>query len=197
MVRPTHYNPRGITQLYGGAGSAIVTGTSSTAPPGSSGDPAGTTWKAPVRVATTTNGTLATAYENGDTVDGVVLATGDRILIKDQTDGTENGIYVVQASGAPVRASDLDDSSEVVGAIIYVIAGTINGTTTWVSTNLTPPTIGFGFDALTFAELISPAAIAGFGFVGEILISDTHATPLVFADLIQNEAQDDLVYSDT
>jgi len=50
-------------------------------------------WKQPVRVATTTNGALATAYENGDTIDGVSLVTGNRILLKDQTAGAENGIY--------------------------------------------------------------------------------------------------------
>ena len=43
----------------------------------------GLQWKAPVRVATTTNGTLATAYANGQSIDGVVLATNDRILLKE------------------------------------------------------------------------------------------------------------------
>src|SRR5688500_7583864 len=70
----------------------------------------GLRWKTPVRVATTANGTLATAFENGDTIDGVALVTGDRILIKDQTTQSENGIYVVAASGAPTRASDADSS---------------------------------------------------------------------------------------
>src|SRR5689334_20216224 len=67
---------------------------------------AGLSWKQPVRVATTTNGTLATAYANGQTIDGVTLTTGDRILIKDQSTASENGIYVVAATGAPARATD-------------------------------------------------------------------------------------------
>src|SRR3990172_5056619 len=58
---------------------------------------AGLAWKASVRVATTANGTLATAYANAQTVDGVALVTGNRILIKDQTAGAENGIYTVNA----------------------------------------------------------------------------------------------------
>lgn len=58
-----------------------------------------------VRAATTVTGTLATAYENGDTVDGVVLATGDLILLKNQTTASENGVYIVAASGAPVRVT--------------------------------------------------------------------------------------------
>ena len=51
-----------------------------------------------VKVATTANGTLATAFANGQTVDGIVLTTGDRILIKNQSTGSENGIYVVNVS---------------------------------------------------------------------------------------------------
>lgn len=86
----------------------------------------GLDWKERVRVATTANGALATAYENGDTVDGVVLATGDRILLKDQTTGTENGIYVVNATGAPTRATDADTSAKIDSAIVGVESGTVN-----------------------------------------------------------------------
>lgn len=63
--------------------------------------------------ATTANGTLATAFENGDTVDGIVLATGNRILIKNQSAPAENGIYTVNASGAPTRATDFDSWTEI------------------------------------------------------------------------------------
>ena len=52
--------------------------------------------KGSVRAATTAAGTLASDFENGDTLDGVTLATGDRILIKNQTDASENGVYVVR-----------------------------------------------------------------------------------------------------
>lgn len=88
-----------------------------------------------VRVATTANGTLATAYENGDTVDGVTLATGDRILLKDQTTGAENGIYTVNASGAPTRAVDFDSNAEIAkGAFVFVEEGTDNADSGWVLT---------------------------------------------------------------
>jgi len=86
----------------------------------------GVKWKDPVRVATTANGTLATAFENGDTVDGTVLATNDRILLKDQSTSADKGIYVVQASGAPVRATDADTAAEINGATVYVSAGSAN-----------------------------------------------------------------------
>jgi len=95
---------------------------------------AGLKWKDPVRVATTVAGTLATSFENGDTVDGVVLATGNRILIKNQADQTENGIRVVAASGAPARSTDADAAVELEGAAVSVLEGTTNANTTWLQT---------------------------------------------------------------
>lgn len=85
--------------------------------------------KEAVRVATTAPGTLASDFENGDSIDGVTLATGDRILLKDQADASENGIYVVQASGAPVRAADFDALTpfdEINGSLVAVQEGTDN-----------------------------------------------------------------------
>lgn len=99
-----------------------------------SGQLAGLKWKTAVKVATTTNGTLATGYENGDTVDGVALATGDRILIKNQTTQTENGIYVVNASGAPTRSTDADTGTELQSAVVSVDQGTTNADTSWRQT---------------------------------------------------------------
>jgi hypothetical protein len=92
--------------------------------------------------ATTANVNLANALENGDTLDGITLATGDRILVKNQTTTSENGIYIVQASGQPTRATDFDTATEVdSGDFIFVYSGTINGSTGWVQTNK-PATIG-------------------------------------------------------
>ncbi|WP_199546566.1 hypothetical protein [Streptomyces sp. N35] len=86
----------------------------------------GLRWKQPVRVATTTNGTLASAFANGSSVDGVTLVTGDRILLKNQTAGQENGIRIVAASGAPARATDADSAAELYGAAVQVLEGTAN-----------------------------------------------------------------------
>jgi hypothetical protein len=92
--------------------------------------------KASVRAATTGNLSITTDLEDGDTVDGVTLATGDRVLVKDQTDGSENGIYVVQASGAAVRAADANSADEVTpGMFTFVEEGTINADAGWVLTN--------------------------------------------------------------
>jgi len=99
-------------------------------------------WKEPVRVATTVNGTLATAYENGDTIDGITLATGDRILLKDQSTGAENGIYTVNASGAPTRSTDWDGGTEAEGAIVLTREGTANGTKAFKVDTIGTITIG-------------------------------------------------------
>lgn len=101
-----------------------------------------------VRAATTTNGTLATAFENGDTIDGIVLATSDRILIKNQSAPAENGIYVVAASGAPTRATDFDAWTEIVGAFVSVEAGTVNAGTQWLCNVAAGGTLGT--TAITF-----------------------------------------------
>ncbi|GAA4626648.1 hypothetical protein GCM10023196_035730 [Actinoallomurus vinaceus] len=102
---------------------------------------AGLSWKQPVRVATTTNGTLATAFASGQTIDGVTLATSDRILLKDQTTQSQNGIYIVQSSGSPVRATDADSTAELQSATVYVTSGTTNADKAYTQTT-DSPTIG-------------------------------------------------------
>lgn len=110
----------------------------------------GLSWKQAVRVATTANGTLASAFENGDTIDGITLATGDRILIKDQSTGSQNGIYVVAASGAPTRATDADSSAEIDSMTVYVESGTANADTVWTLTTDNPT---LGSSSLTYAQV--------------------------------------------
>ena len=107
--------------------------------------------KQSVRVATTANGTLSSAFANGQTVDGVTLATNDRILIKNQSTGSENGIYTVNASGAPTRATDFDSNSEVTGgAFFFAEEGTVNADNGFVLTN--DGAITVGTTALTFTQ---------------------------------------------
>lgn len=83
-----------------------------------------------VRVATVANITIATALNNGDTLDGVVLATGDLVLVKDQTASEENGIYEVGV--APVRAVFFDAFNDYPGAQINVQEGTVNADTSYI-----------------------------------------------------------------
>lgn len=106
--------------------------------------------KQSVRVATTANVDLSSELENGDVVDGVTLATGDRVLVRSQTTGSQNGIYVVQATGAAVRAADFDSADEVTpGAFVFVEEGSL-ADSGWVLTN--DGTITLGSTALTFAQ---------------------------------------------
>jgi hypothetical protein len=105
---------------------------------------------ASVVAATTANITLATDVENGDTLDGVTLATGNRILVKNQSTASENGIYVVAASGAPSRAADFDSPAEIDGGdFVFVTGGTVNDNKGYVQIN----TVGtIGTDAIEFSQ---------------------------------------------
>jgi hypothetical protein len=77
-----------------------------------------------VRAASTANVNLASEVEAGDSFGGVTLINGDLVLLKDQTTTTENGVYVVQLSGAPVRDASYNDATELTRAHIYVSSGT-------------------------------------------------------------------------
>ena len=111
-----------------------------------------------VRVATTANGTLSSAFANGQTVDGISLATGDRILLKDQSTGSENGIYTVNASGAPTRATDFDENSEVTGGTFFFVEeGTVNADNGFVMTN--DGTVTVGTTALVFTQFSGAGSV--------------------------------------
>jgi hypothetical protein len=98
--------------------------------------------KTSVRLGTTVAGNLSTDYINGVSIDGVVLVTGDRLLIKNQTNALENGIYSVNASGNPTRTVDMDESKEVKGAFTFIEAGVVNQGVGWVQTGDGVITIG-------------------------------------------------------
>ena len=84
--------------------------------------------KQSVRAATTTNITLS----GTQTVDGVALVVGDRVLVKDQPSPIPHGIYVV-AAGAWTRSTDMDTWAEVPSAFVFVEQGTVNKDTGWVT----------------------------------------------------------------
>jgi hypothetical protein len=106
-------------------------------------------WQPSPRVATTVAGTLATSFASGQSVDGVTLITGDRILIKNQVSGVENGVYDVQV-GAPTRASDFAAALAVSSYAMYVIEGSANAGSAWSCTNAAGSDV-VGTDALVFA----------------------------------------------
>lgn len=161
----------------------------------------GLSWKDSVRVATVVAGTLATSFENGDTVDGVALVTGDRILIKDQAAPTENGIYTVNASGAPTRAIDANTGAELVGAAVHVTEGSTTNNTNWTQTSAAPITLGvtnitwvqFGASGGTVNKFIDTTV--GDGVSVDITITHLLGTLGVIVALYDN-ADEALVYCD-
>lgn len=111
-----------------------------------------------VRAATTANITLSGAQ----TIDGVSVVGGDRVLVKDQSTAANNGIYVA-APGAWSRATDADASAEVTaGMFVWVTEGTTNGDTGWVLT--TNDAITLGSTGLSFTQFTGVGQIvAGVG----------------------------------
>lgn len=109
--------------------------------------------KAPVAVATTANITLS----GEQTIDGV-LTSESRILVKDQTTTTENGIYNT-SSGAWTRALDFDGTRDAVkGTLVHITGGTVASGKTYKLTSANPVVIGT--DAITFTEFTVSATIS-------------------------------------
>ena len=99
--------------------------------------------------ATTANITIATALNDGDTLDGVTLSTNDRVLVKDQSTATENGIYVVGSS--PARAADLATGSDAAGMFTFIEQGTVNADNGFVCTSNKGSAV-VGTNNLTYAQ---------------------------------------------
>lgn len=82
------------------------------------------------------------------TIDGETLNDGDRVLVKNQSTASQNGIYVA-SSGAWTRATDSDEASELIGQVVRVTNGTVNGGTYWRQT--ATGTITIGTTAISYA----------------------------------------------
>jgi len=99
--------------------------------------------------ATTANITISTALNNGDTLDGVSLSTNDRVLVKNQSTASENGIYVVGSS--PARSVDLAAGSDAAGMFTFVEQGTVNADNGFVCTSNKGSAV-VGTNNLTYAQ---------------------------------------------
>jgi len=118
---------------------------------------AGLTWKTAVKAASTGDLTLA----NEQTVDGVALVAGDRVLVKDQTTAADNGIYIVVDGGAWTRSTDADSAAELDGAAVFVQQGTTNADSGWVQT---ATIVTVGTTAQTWVQFSgSSTYVAGIG----------------------------------
>lgn len=110
----------------------------------------GLKWKDPVRAASTANITVATP---GTTLDGVTLAVNDRILLKDQSTASQNGIYVWTASGAALtRTTDADGAGELAPNVTVLVSeGTVNADKAFTISSDAAITIGT--TSITFAQV--------------------------------------------
>lgn len=118
---------------------------------------AGLFWKDPVRVATTANITLS----GTQTIDGVAISAGQRVLVKSQSSAAENGIYVC-AAGAWSRSTDMDAGAEFPSAAVFVSEGSVNADVGYVCTNDAAPNVGS--DAIAFVQFTGLGSItAGAG----------------------------------
>jgi len=103
---------------------------------------AGLRTRAVARVASTTNVAISSGLENGDTLDGITLATGNRVLLKDQSTPSQNGLYTVVASGAASRDTEYDTISELAGQLILVSEGSTHADDLFLCTTDTSATLG-------------------------------------------------------
>lgn len=113
----------------------------------------GLSWKTSVIAGTTANITLS----GPQTIDGVAVVAGQRVLVKNQTATQDNGIYVVNA-GAWVRATDMDSTTpvnEINGAAVFVEQGTLNADTAWVQID---DVVTLGTDPVQFVQFAGAGA---------------------------------------
>lgn len=151
----------------------------------------GQNFKEAALVATTAN--LVGVYVSGvftytatgtDTIDGVTLALGNRVLVKNQTTTFQNGIYTVTTAGALgvagvlTRSPDANTSGEFkTGDSLFVTSGTANSTTTWAYTGVDSPTLGT--DAITYAQVAGQGSFTagnGIAITGNSIAIDTSVT---------------------
>jgi hypothetical protein len=126
--------------------------------------------------ATTANINLTTDLENGDTLDGVTLVTGDRVLVKDQSDATANGLYIVVASGAASRDPEHDTIAELSGGMVVVNQGTANDNKIFLCTTDSDATIGVSNITYT---IITPANV---GTVTSVGVADSGSSEFTVAN---------------
>jgi len=119
------------------------------------------------RVASTANVNISTGLENGDTLDGVTLATGNRVLLKDQSTASQNGLYIVVASGAASRDTEFDIISEIAGQLILVSEGTTHADDLFLCTTDASATLGSS--SISYTQVFPSAG----GTVTSVAVADS------------------------
>jgi len=138
---------------------------------------AGLTWKAPARVCGGGNVAIATDMEAGDVVDGITLIAGDRVLLHQQSTPLENGVYIVQASGAGVRSADFSAGLPVANFSLFVQTGVTCGDKAYVVTNDAPSDV-VNTNALVFVQFAGAGEIPPTHTYNDVL-TVTNGSPTV------------------
>jgi hypothetical protein len=127
---------------------------------------AGLRTRAVARVGSTANVTIASELENGDTIDGVTLVTGDRVLLKNQSTASQNGLYIVVASGAASRDTEFDTIEELAGQLILISEGSANADDLYLCTTDTSATLGSSTISYTQVFPSSGGTVTSVGISG-------------------------------
>jgi len=122
------------------------------------------------RVATTANIDLTADLQNGDTLDGITLSTGNKILVKDQSTASQNGIYDVVASGTATRNTDNDAIGELAGQIVVIQEGSTHADDLFLCTTDTSATLDS--DNITFTQVFPSTG----GTVTQVAVADSGAS---------------------
>jgi hypothetical protein len=164
--------------------------------------------------ASTANVVISSALEAGDVIDGVTLVAGDRVLLKDQSTATENGLYIAVASGAASRDPEHDTIAELSGGMVVVNQGTVNdnkiflcttdtdatlGSTSITYTTITPQNVGT-VTSITAGTGLSGGAITSSGTIAidtATTVDKTTAQTLTNKTLTSPKINEDVVVTST
>lgn len=142
----------------------------------------GITWKNSVVAGTTANITLSGAQ----TIDGISVIAGDRVLVKNQSTVSQNGLYLC-AAGAWTRTLDADTGPELAQATVLVEGGTANGGTQW---NCSNTTITIGSTSVTFVQIAGAGVYTngtGLSLTGNVFSIDSTVVTLTGSQALSNK----------
>jgi hypothetical protein len=134
--------------------------------------------------ASTANVTISSGLEAGDTIDGITLVAGDQVLLKDQSTGSQNGIYTAVGSGAGAasRSTNFDTITELSGQMVVINQGSTNDNTIWLCT--TNNTVTLGSDSIAFTK-VTPQNVGDVTLTGtQTLTNKTLTAPVMSSTLI-------------
>lgn len=116
---------------------------------------AGTTQSLAVKGACTVRSTGALTLSSTQVVDGIAVGSNERVLVADQADASDNGIYI-SSNSTWIRSKDFDGSRDAIpGTLVYVDRGATHGATLWVvNSSSTATSIVIGSDDVDWSKLL-------------------------------------------